>query len=194
MAILPTIQIGHPSLQVENILIKDFSDPKVKQVTDDLVETMRSVGLIGMAAPQIGENYQLFVTEPRATTFRSATQSDELRVYINPKIIKFSQKQSTIFEGCGSVLTGQVFGPVIRSSQITVEAKNADGKVFRLTCDGILARVIQHEIDHLNGIEFLERVSDYKQIMALGHYQKNIKNSVDQIESSKITLLKCDFA
>ena len=96
-------------LKAKNALVKKFGDPKVKQVIADLTVTMRENQLIGMAAPQIGENYQMFVTEPRKTAFRSGA-TDMLRVYINPKIIHFSSETTVIYEGCGSVLNGQLFG------------------------------------------------------------------------------------
>lgn len=186
MAIREVIQIGDPRLKAENKIVSDFNDEKVKQVITDLVETMRSKELIGMATPQIGENYKIFVTEPRETKFRIGDQTDTLRIYINPLIINFSEIKSTIYEGCGSVVNGQLFGPVARASEILIEAFDENGKKFQLTCDGILARVIQHEYDHLIGIEFTEIISDYKKIIDLNHYLENIRNSEEQVSASII--------
>src|SRR5258708_13091550 len=145
MSVRQSTQIGNPILKVKNKTVKDVNDPRIKQLIVDLKDTMHKVGLIGMAAPQIGENYAVFVTEPRRTNTRPKDQSDTFRVYINPKIVSFSKGISIIFEGCGSVLSGQIFVPVKRPIKITVEALDEHGKKFRLTCDGILARVIQHE-------------------------------------------------
>ena len=149
MAIKQTLQIGDPRLKAENKKVADFNDPVVKQVIQDLVDTMHQNELIGMAAQQIGYNWKIFVTEPRETETRPADQADELRVYINPVIVDFSGEESVIYEGCGSVLNGALFGPVKRPKEITIEAYDQNGKNFRMTCDGILARVIQHEYDHL---------------------------------------------
>ncbi|MFA6250344.1 MAG: peptide deformylase [Candidatus Shapirobacteria bacterium] len=187
MAIKPTLQIGDPRLKAENKPVKDFDDPVVKQVIQDLVDTMHQNELIGMAAQQIGENWKIFVTEPRETKTRPADQADELRVYINPVIVESSNEENVIYEGCGSVLNGALFGPVKRPKEITVEAFDQNGNKFRLTCDGILARVIQHEYDHLLGIEFTEKVLDYKKLMTADYYRETIKMSPEQIEASKIT-------
>jgi len=119
--------------------------------------------------------------------------SDKFRVYINPKISYFSKDENIIFEGCGSVLNGQLFGPVKRPQEITIQAYDQNGKKFQLRCDGILARVIQHEYDHLSGVEFLEKVSDYKQMMAVDYYRKNIRESRDQVEASKITIVEFNY-
>jgi len=98
-----------------------------------------------------------------------------------------------IFEGCGSVLNGQLFGPVKRPQEITIQAYDQKGKKFQLRCDGILARVIQHEYDHLSGVEFLEKVSDYKQMMTVDYYRKNIRESKGQVEASKISVVEFNY-
>lgn len=182
-----TIQIGDLRLKAENKVVTDFGYPKVLQVVDDLIDTMHQNGLIGIAAQQIGENWKIFVTEPRETENRPTDQADELRVYINPTIVEFSKEESEIYEGCGSVLKGALFGPVNRPKEITIEAFDQKGNKFRLNCDGILARVIQHEYDHLLGIEFTEKISDYKKLMTADFYRERIKMSSEQIGASKIT-------
>lgn len=190
MAVRKVIQIGHPALKAKNKIIANSNSPKMKQLIIDLVDTMRKNDLIGIAAPQIGENYKIFVTEPRKTKTRTGDQIDKLRVYINPKITFFSQKQSIIYEGCGSVVKGTLFGPVKRSKEITTEAINEKGKKFKLTTDGILARVIQHEYDHLQGVEFTEKISDYRKLVDVSFYKKFIKYSKQQKQASKITEIK----
>jgi peptide deformylase len=82
---------------------------------------------------------------------------------------------------------GDIFGPVVRPEEIEIEAVNENGEKFRLRADGILARVIQHEMDHLNGIEFLEKVSDYSKIISKKFYRKNIRSSKEQLSSSQVT-------
>ena len=161
MAIRTTIQLGHPALKAENNIVTDFADPTLTQLIIDLKDSMYKVKLIGMAAPQIAENYMVFITEPRETEYRPADQADEFRVYINPKIIWESDEKITIWEACGSVTEVNIFGPVVRSKVVEVEAFNQQGIKFRFKADGILGRVIQHEMDHLLGVEFIEKVQDY---------------------------------
>src|SRR5260221_1503233 len=160
MSIKKTIQIEDPRLKAENESVTDFSDPEVKRVIQDLIETMRHLGLIGLAAPQIGDNYKIFITEPRATQYRTSDQTDELRIYINPIVVSKSDEEVIIYEGCGSVSDADGFGPVQRSKEVTVEAFDENGKKFQFKSDGILARVIMHELDHLDGLEFLDRMED----------------------------------
>ncbi len=192
MAIKKIIQIGHPALKANNRQIASFDDLKLKQLVKDLKDTMIAGDLIGIAAPQIAKNFTVFVTQPRKTKARTGV-GDILRVYINPVITVSSNEDSIIFEGCGSVLNGQLFGPVRRPREIRIEAHDLQGKKFRLRCDGILARVIQHEYDHLSGIEFLEKISDYKQIMNSDYYKKNIRKSKAQTEASKINFVEFKY-
>lgn len=193
MPVRPTIQIGNPALKAKNQPLRYGDSVKIEQLITDLRDTMRQNELIGIAAPQIAENYKIFVTEPRETKTRSKDQSDEFRVYINPMIVDSSPEEVVIFEGCGSVLNGQLFGPVQRPKQITIEALDENGKRFRLTCDGILARVIQHEYDHLQGVEFLEKVSDYKQMMTADYYVEKIKSKPDHLAACHISIIKHEF-
>lgn len=190
MAVRNIIQVGDPKLKAKDRFIKNFNSPRIKKVIQDLVDTMYKNDLVGLAAPQIGENYQLLVTEPRKTKTRTADQVDEFRVYINPKIVNFSRKETIIYEGCGSVAHGELFAPVKRPKQITIEAYGRDGQKFHLICNGLLGRVIQHEYDHLSGIEFTEKILDYKKLMSQNFYIKRIKTSPAQVKASKITVKK----
>lgn len=190
MAIRAVIQIGDPRLKAINRFILKSDISKVKNVIKDLTDTMLENDIVGIAAPQIGVNLKLFITEPRETVHRKANQSDKLRVYINPEITYYSEETSEIYEGCGSVGV-DFFGPVIRPKKIIIEAYDINLKKFRLTCDGLLARVIQHEYDHLSGIEFIEKISDYKKVMNAENYQKLIRMSEKQISAGVINEVDC---
>ena len=152
---------------------------------------MHKAGLIGIAAPQIAENYMVFVTHPRKTKSRRLGRTDKLRIYINPKITFKSQEENIIYEGCGSIVKGDLFGPVSRPREIEIEATDENGQKFRLGCDGILARVIQHEYDHLMGIEFLEKVIDYRKVIVGKYYRKKIRNSKSQKQN--LLIKKIDY-
>lgn len=187
MAKRKVLQIGDPRLKKENKLIISFEDPKVQEVIKDLIDTMLANDLIGIAAPQIGENYKIFVTEPRVTKHRALDQTDELRIYINPEIGFCSKNKSVIYEGCGCVANGKLFGPVKRAKEVTIEYLDQTGNKYNLSADGLLGRVIQHEYDHLVGIEFTEKIMDYKRLVNDKFYRKYIRSSEEQVKASAIT-------
>jgi peptide deformylase len=182
------IEAGNPLLKAKNKSIKDFKSPKLKKLIKDLTDTMYKTDLIGIAAPQIGENDTVFVTYPRDTGARKLVKADKLRVFINPRIVKKSKKKTIIFEGCGSL--GGIFGPVLRPQEVTVEAFDENGQKFSLCSNGILSRVIQHEYDHLCQTEFIQKVSDYNKVVVQKYYRKNIRRSKMQVENSQTTKIE----
>lgn len=183
------IQAGHPGLKTKNKLVKNIKSPIIQKLIKDLKNTMYKTGLIGIAANQINENLMIVVTHPRTTKARKLGKKDKLRVFINPTYTFKSKKENLIYEGCGSV--GDIFGPVKRPSEIEIEAFDEMGTKFSLRCDGILARVLQHELDHLSGIEFIEKVTDYSKIISTEFYRKTIRNSREQLKNS--TVGKIDY-
>lgn len=171
MAVIKTIQAGNTTIHTKSIDVEDTSSVETKRIILDLVDTMRAEDLVGMAAPQIGENVRVFVTEVRETEYRK-NGTDKLRTFINPKVLQVSTETATGYEGCGSVASAQFFGPVERPEQITLEAMDETGKVFTHTANGLLARVIQHEMDHLDGVLFHEKITDMKKVMSKEEYVK----------------------
>jgi peptide deformylase len=132
---------------------------------------MRHHNLVGMAAPQIGRSLRIFVTEIRKTTYRkNISDVDAVRVFINPRLVEKSKQQVVGYEGCGSVASALLFGPVKRPRTVTVSAQDAEGRRLQLKATGLLARVIQHENDHLNGIVFLDRVTDTRKLLGREEY------------------------
>jgi len=121
--------------------------PEIIKLINDMFATMQAAPGIGLAAPQIGESLRIIV----------ANIGDEPIVLINPKIIAKEGKQ-TFTEGCLS-LPG-VEAPVERASQITVAGLDQSGKSVKFETKGLLATVLQHEIDHLDGYVFIDRVAD----------------------------------
>jgi len=171
MTIIKTVQAGNPIIHTKSNDVTDFSSVETKRIVADLIDTMRAEDLVGMAAPQIGENMRIFVTEVRETEYRKEG-TDKLRVFLNPKVVSVSDELSNGYEGCGSVASAQFFGPVERPEEITIEAVNENGETFTHTANGLLARVVQHEIDHLDGILFHEKISDMKKVMSKEEYVK----------------------
>ncbi len=172
MIVKEIVQIGDPLLKRKSISVSNINSKETQSAIRNLVDTMRHHNLVGMAASQIGEKLRIFVTELRKTKTRNPENSDKLRVYINPKIIWKSKKQVVIYEGCGSVAYGKFFGPVKRPEKIVIEALDQNGNKFTFKADGLLSRVIQHEYDHLEGIEFTEKIIDMRKVMSSEEYRK----------------------
>jgi peptide deformylase len=175
MIIKSVTQVGNPIIRKKSKKVVSVKFPKIKKIIKDLTDSMRHANLVGMAAPQIGQNFRIFVSEIRTTTLRKTKELDKLRVFINPKIINKSRKTVSGYEGCGSVASAGIFGKVPRSVKVTVTAFDENNKKFVLTTKGLLARVIQHELDHLDGIIFLDKVSDKKSLMSQEEYIKRGK-------------------
>lgn len=190
MAARRVIQIGDPRLKIKNKIVTDFNDKKLLSLILDLKDTMDKAGLVGIASPQIGKNYCVFVTHPRNTKTRSIGKEDVFRVYINPKITFYSKEKTVIYEGCGSVMKGQLFGPVKRPREVKIEAWDEKGRKFEISTDGLLARVIQHEYDHMFGIEFTEKIADYKKLTSQLFYRKHIRDTKETKELLNITKLE----
>lgn len=182
----PIIQIGSPELHAKSIAIQDFQEEKIADLVQTLKELLAPNKLIGVSAPQIGINKRIFVTNVREPN-QNGKEELTFRVYINPVIISTSPETIEMYEGCGSVLQNNLFGPVSRPTTVTVEAFDLEHTKFRLTANGILARVILHEFDHLEGILFTEKVADYRKLMSLENYIAFAKTNTAQKEAYKIT-------
>lgn len=128
-------------------------DDEIRQLVRHMLQTMYSEDGIGLAAPQVGVNKQVIVVD-------CELDKPEIPPYvlINPVVTKASQKTCVIQEGCLSI--PQVFLDVTRPEQIEVSFKDEQGKPHKIVADDLLARVIQHEIDHLNGVMFVDRVEN----------------------------------
>jgi peptide deformylase len=130
----------------------------------DMFEAMKHDHGIGLAAPQVGVSSRVFVTD---------VEGDRKRVFVNPEIIMTSTEQVEYEEGCLS-FPGLYF-MVKRPATVKIQALDERGKVFTLEADGLLARVILHENDHLDGKLFIDRISPFKRERALKHYERLIK-------------------
>jgi peptide deformylase len=173
MIIRKTTQVGNPIIRKKSLPVKGILNSKrIRKITKDLIDSMRYHGLVGMAAPQIGINQRIFVSEIRKTKVRKPNEIDPVRVFINPKIISLSRENVSGYEGCGSVANAGLFASVKRAKSVVVIATDEKGKKFKLRAGGLLARIIQHETDHLDGKVFLDRLTDTKSIMSREEYLK----------------------
>lgn len=173
MIIKNIIQLGNSILSQKSKPVKDIEEKETQRVIKNLIDSVRYHNLIGMAASQIGEKLAIFVTEVRPTKYRNL-KKDILRVYINPRITWSSKKETIIYEGCGSVANANFFAPVKRPEKIIIKALNEKGEKFELEAGEMLGRVIQHEYDHLKGIEFTEKITDIRLAMSGEEYKKKM--------------------
>lgn len=127
-------------------------DDKIGKLIDDMIETMHAAPGVGLAAPQIGENINLITVDIGQGAFP----------VINPKIKKRGKDFQVFNEGC-LCLPGLI-GPVERSSSVVVEGRDRFGQKIIIEAEGFLATVLQHEIDHLHGVMFIDRVEDKNQL------------------------------
>ena len=143
--ILPINKLGDDILRVVAKPVAEVND-EIRQLANDMFETMIAADGVGLACPQVGKDLRMFVL---------IADDDVRRVFINPQIIKTSEELGDYDEGCLSI--PQVYETIRRPVAVTVQAINEQGKPFTLEADGLLARIIQHENDHLNGVLFLDR-------------------------------------
>ncbi|MBA7681493.1 Peptide deformylase 1 [subsurface metagenome] len=156
---LDIITLGDERLKKHSILVPEF-DGGIHHLIEQMFESMHRFGGVGLAAVQIGNLFRIFITD---------TERNEPRVFINPELIETSVEQGVFEEGCLSV--PGINTDVVRSIAIKVQAWNEKGRPFTLDADNLLGRVIQHEIDHLNGILFLDRIDPKKKARLIKQYQ-----------------------
>ena len=127
MSVKQTVQVGDKIIRRKATLVHDVSNSEIQTTIRDLVDSMRHDNLVGMAAPQIGRKWRIFVSEVRKTTYRkNIAEPDLLRVFINPRITWKSKKSQSGYEGCGSVAAAQLFGVVKRAESVICNALGKD--------------------------------------------------------------------
>lgn len=166
MAILQIIKLGNPILRQGSAPV-DLQEIKTKafqQLIDDMFETMIEAEGIGLAAPQVAKSIQLVVMECHGEHGFPAT------VLINPKILFYGPTQVENWEGCLSV--DGLRGKVTRPSMVRVQYLDRAGAKVEIDATGLFAVCIQHEIDHLNGKVFLDRMTDMSTLTQLDEFEK----------------------
>lgn len=156
MSVLNILTLPNPKLKTVASPVTVF-DADLAQLTEDMLETMYAAPGIGLAATQVDVHQRVVVMDV-------SEDSDTPMVFINPEIIEKSGIQ-TYEEGCLSV--PGIYAKVKRANDVVVQFQDIQGETKKLTADGLLAVCIQHEIDHLDGIVFLDHLSALKRKMAL---------------------------
>ena len=156
------LTLGDPILRKRSILVTEI-DRGILDFVHAMFDKMHSKEGIGLAAVQMGELKRIFVTH---------VLHDNPRVFINPEIIETSMDLSKLEEGCLSI--PGINAEIVRPSGVKVQAWNEMGKLFTLSADGMLARAIQHELDHLNGKLFIDYLDSKKRGRILRDYDQKV--------------------
>ena len=156
-------EIAHPLPE------KLFSSPELAHLIKDMAEALdKQPEGVALAAPQVGVSYRLFIVREDRTLPLDATRSGasgtlpaksevlapQVEIYINPEIVKTSRRRVQADEGCLSVR--DVYGTTKRHERVTIRARRENGKLFERGAGGLMAQIFEHEVDHLNGILFID--------------------------------------
>ncbi len=163
--ILRVTKLGEEILRQTAKPVEEVND-EIRKLADDMFETMIESDGVGLACPQIGKSLRMFVI---------IADDDVRRVFINPQIIKTSEEVCDYDEGCLSI--PQVYETITRPAKITVQALNEKGRPFTLDADGFLARIIQHEYDHLDGILYIDRGDKDFAEKTISQFKKRLERS-----------------
>ncbi len=170
MTIKPLIILPDPLLRQASKPIEQI-DTEIQRLADDMLETMYDAPGIGLAAIQIGVPRRLLVID----VAREGEEKKPL-VFINPEIVASSDERSVYEEGCLSI--PDYYAEVERPARVTVKHLDRNGKEQLTDAEGLLATCVQHEIDHLNGVLFIDHISRLKRDMVIKKFTKAAKAKV----------------
>lgn len=183
--VYPIVVYGSPVLRkVAKEVNKNY--PGLDQFVADLWETMYKSDGIGLAAPQVGKSIRIFVVDTAEYDDNDPALKDFKRTFINPKIIKRDGEICTLNEGCLSL--PKIREDIERKSRVRIQYYDENWNLFDEEFDGVKARVIQHEYDHLDGILFIDHLTPLKKKLLRGKLHDISKGKVDV--DYKIKVLK----
>lgn len=154
MALREIVTLPNPVLRRKARKVTEFG-PELQTLIEDMVETMREAPGVGLAAPQVNISQQLIVIEFGDEDNEDAPK--KLYIVANPEIVKLSKETVTGVEGCLSI--PGIVGEVERAEKALITGQNRRGQPVKIKADGWLARIFQHEIDHLNGVLYVDKAT-----------------------------------
>lgn len=169
MALLPILVAPDPRLKVKAQPVENVDD-SIRRLMDNMLETMYAAPGIGLAAPQVGVAKQILVID----TAREGEPQAPLRI-VNPLVVWSSDDENTYEEGCLSV--PEHYADVTRPARVRVRYLDYQNEIRELEADGLLATVLQHEIDHLQGVLFIDHLSTLRRGMILRKLGKSRKTA-----------------
>ena len=172
MPVLEIIQLGHPLLRASAQLVDNIEDQNIQNLIDNLIATVGQANGVGIAAPQVAESYRLFIVASRPNLRYPNAPTMEPTAMINPQILAHSSGVVKGWEGCLSI--PEIRGYVPRYEAIEIEYTDRNGKLQKQELTDFVAKIFQHEYDHLNGIVFLDRLESTRDIITEQEYQKRI--------------------
>lgn len=165
MSILKVAMLGNPVLRKKAVSVKDALAPEVQRLLDDMVDTMKEYQGVGLAGPQVHASLRVCIIESvKGAPWTAATP------LVNPVIEPLSQQKGDDWEGCLSI--GDLRGQVPRFRHIGVKATDRRGKAMEFEATEFFARVIQHEVDHLDGVLYFDRMKDLSTLTHLNEWQR----------------------
>ncbi len=185
MTVLDIITLPDKILRQRTQEITRF-DGELQQLIDDMIETMRDAPGVGLAAPQIGRSIKLTVIESLADIDEEGNEIEgtrDLYVIANPEIVWNSRKSVDGIEGCLSI--PGYLGEVERYDEIRVRAQDRHGKKIKLRLRGWTARIFQHEIDHLNGVLYIDRLTEPENFWTEEEFEA-MQDAVEEEEAANI--------
>lgn len=171
-AALPITEFGNPVLsrKAKRVTRAYLDTDECATLIKNMVHTMRKSGGVGIAAPQVGVSLQIAVMEIRSTPNRPDSRAHALQVIINPRILAYEGTLVQKWEGCLSLHT--IFGQVPRFPRVVVEYMDAEGTGHTEKANGLWAHIFQHEIDHLQGIRYVDRMTKPETLMVESEFRK----------------------
>src|SRR3954468_15681196 len=164
------VQLGHPALRTLALPVDLPASTDVRSLVEDMLATLREADGVGIAAPQIHESRSLFIVASRPNPRYPDAPMMEPEVVINPEILDRSPEMVRGWEGCLSI--PGIRGEVPRHRTIRVRYNNLEGSMVERELTDFVARIFQHEYDHLHGIVFLDRLESVRDVVSEREYQK----------------------
>ncbi len=172
MALRKIAQLGHPVLRevARPVTADELRTPAVQGFIDDLIATMRDASGAGIAATQVYEKLRIFAVEVRDNPRYPYKPKYPLTLVVNPEVTPLSDATFSNFEGCLSI--PNLRGRVPRFAEVKVSGLDRNGEQLDFEIRGVTAGTFQHELDHLNGVLFVDRVVDTKSLCTWDHFER----------------------